>query len=136
MFLHRMARHRKVVYNSMFLYRLVAPWSNGESILWGEKPFPYHNRLNIRLGSGKLKLLFYFTLGNIHVLRKQVFGIFDPLPPPLSSIVSIWHDPPLVLRKIFETPPNKKKGCVSIHSYRYKGKSGSTQILKLLFPTS
>ena len=36
------------------------------------------------------------------LLRKQVFGVFDSLPPPLSSIVSIWHDPPLVLCKIFE----------------------------------
>ena len=33
-------------------------------------------------------------LGNIHVLRKRVFGISDPPPPLLSSNVSIWHDPP------------------------------------------
>ena len=40
------------------------------------------------------------TLGNIHVLRKQVLGVFVP-HPPLSWKVSIWHDPPLLLRKVF-----------------------------------
>ena len=51
-------------------------------------------------------------LGNIHVLRKQVLGVFWP-PPPLSSKVSICHDPPLVLRKVFLTPQphTKKKSC-------------------------
>ena len=66
-----------------------------------EKSTPLNNE-----GTGKHFIMsteFDENLGNIHVLRKQVFGIFDPLPPPLSSIVSIWHDPPLVLRKIFET---------------------------------
>ena len=39
----------------------------------------------------------------------RFLGFLTPLPPPLSSIVSIWRDPPLVLRKIFETPPPKQK---------------------------
>ena len=29
----------------------------------------------------------------------RFLGFLTPLPPPLSSIVSIWHDPPLVLRR-------------------------------------
>ena len=33
----------------------------------------------------------------------RFLGFFDP--PPLSSKVSICHDPPLVLRKVFLTPP-------------------------------
>ena len=49
----------------------------------------------------------------------RFLGFLTPLPPPLSSIVSIWHDPPLVLRKIFETPPpppEQKKNHV-VHTY-------------------
>jgi hypothetical protein len=34
------------------------------------------------------------TLGNIHVLRNRVLGVFRPPHPPLSSNVSIWHYPP------------------------------------------
>ena len=41
----------------------------------------------------------------LHVLRKQVFGGFDPPHSPLSSKVSICHDPLLVLRKVFLAPP-------------------------------
>ena len=48
----------------------------------------------------------------------RFLGFLTPLPPPLSSIVSIWHDPPLVLRKIFETPPplEQKKSHVVYQS--------------------
>ena len=32
---------------------------------------------------GDIRQTLGFWLGNIHVLRKRVFGIFDPLPSPL-----------------------------------------------------
>ena len=75
--------------------------------------------------------LFIIQYGNIHVLRKQVLGFFRP-PPPLSSKVSIWHDPPLLLRKIFMTPPPHTKKVIQYYIYTVLLK-GLKQIVKSLY---
>ena len=41
-----------------------------------------------------------FRKGTSMYYVSRFWGFFDP-PPPLSSKVSICHDPPLVLRKLF-----------------------------------
>ena len=62
-----------------------------------------------------LKITFpLFTWGTSMYYVSRFWGIFDPTPP-LSSKVSICHDPPLVLRKAFLPLPHTKPGKKSTY---------------------
>ena len=105
------------VYMHVFYYPFFRNWPKVYKVpWWGISKALYKYYLSVIQMSNTIRNEVFFTtihetgaaqkgLGNIHVLRKQVFGVFWPPHPPLSSKVSICCDPPLVLRKVFLIPP-------------------------------